>query len=324
MSSIRTEPLEGNFYQGIHRIGNILASKDSLLSMHFQPVKTSSARWVFLKLVSPFYSLVGKDAFAHVRIQNIVKNLASYIYLNRHFMNAYSCREIQHKIISPLNKLTGNKYSTFLNRLISGYSPLLNDKIYITRTSTNHAGMDYRPKVETKRINIDEVLKEHQRQRDAFIDSFKKRVQESLERQKYMDDLRRQFEEKYEASRKAREDMFNKARQDWEKTFPQRPQEKPSQERTSEGYTFPQYRRAPQQPQFNLPPEEKLEDVTSQIKTLFGVDDVSTPELLSKAYKKWAVKNHPDKCPNKVKEAESRFKQGQELLAKYKSMKRWD
>lgn len=324
MSSIRTEPLEGNFYQGIHRIGNILASKDSLLSMHFQPVKISSARWVFLKLASPFYALVGKDAFAHVRIQNIVKNLASYIQLNRHFINIYSYREIQNKIIFPLNKLTGNKYNICLNKLISGYFHLLNDQIYTARKPTSLAGMDSRPKVETKRINIDEVLKEYQKQREAFIDSFKKRVQESLERQKRMDDLRRQFEVEYAARRKAREDMFNKARQDWERTFPQRPSERPAQEKTSERNTFQQHRSAPQQPQFNLPPKEKSEDVTSQIKTLFGVDDVSTPELLSKAYKKWAVKNHPDKCPNKAKEAEIRFKEGQELLAKYKLMKRWD
>lgn len=323
MSSIRTEPLEGNFYQGIHRIGNILASKDSLLSMNFQPVKTSSARWVFLKLVSPFYTLVGKDAFAHVRIQNIVKNLASYIQLNRHFMNTYSCREIQNKIIVPLNKLTSNKYNEYLTKMMSGYTHLIHDRVYAPQILISETGLGFKPVVETKRINIDEVLKEYQRQRDVFIDSFKKRIQESLERQKYMDDLRRQFEEKYEARRKVREDMFNKARQHWEKAFPQRQSERPAQERAHGGYAFPQYRRPPQQPQFNLPPEEKIEDVSTQVKTFFGVDDISTPELLKKAYKKWAVKNHPDKCLDKVK-AEIRFKEGQQLLAKYKSMKRWD
>ncbi len=323
MSSIRTELFEGNFYQGIDRIGNILASKDCLLSAHFQPVKLSGAKWVFLKLVSPFYTLIGKDPFAHLRIQNVVKNLASYIQLNRHFMNAYSCQKIQNKIIIPLNKLTSNKYNDSLTKMMCAYTHFLSDRVPTPQISINVGNLNCNSKVETKKINIEEVIKEYQRQRDAINASFKKRMQESFEARKRMDDLRRQFEEECAARQKAREDMYNKFRQNWDKAFPQRSQERPTYERTYEGYTFPQFRKPPQQPQFNSPPEEKSEDVMSQIKTLLGVEDLSTPELLSKAYKKWAVKNHPDKCVDKV-QAEIRFKHGQELIAKYKSMKRWD
>jgi len=93
-----------------------------LINDRLEVVTKSGFRWTILCLLSPFFSFFCKDAFSHVRVNNVAKSILAYFKANQKFLDEATINSFKEKFLNPLNKKNSSFSLSFDD--LEGFLPL--------------------------------------------------------------------------------------------------------------------------------------------------------------------------------------------------------
>jgi hypothetical protein len=103
----------------ILQMGSIITQalkNKELVDEHFNVVNKFSFTWIMLALASPFYTLFGRDAFSHVRVDAVARKIFTYCDLNKQYITPALQQELT-ELIGKLDSKTTNKYNETLSNI---------------------------------------------------------------------------------------------------------------------------------------------------------------------------------------------------------------
>lgn len=93
------------FQHEVNRISNVFTPGSSqILDDHLGSTSRSGIRWYVLCLLRPFYALLGKDVYSHVRVHHVANQFFAFCEVNKDNFNqdAQLTAQMKERIVTPL------------------------------------------------------------------------------------------------------------------------------------------------------------------------------------------------------------------------------
>lgn len=75
-----------------------------LINDRLEVVTRSAFRWTLLRLLSPFFFLFFRDAFSHLRVNNVAKSILAYFKANQAYVDETIIKKFKENFLDPLSK----------------------------------------------------------------------------------------------------------------------------------------------------------------------------------------------------------------------------
>lgn len=130
--SVQLEQCYTDFFANLQKIKTSLTESHSqlLVDSSLHVVNKSGISWRMLCLARPFYALLGKDVYSHVRADLVANNILQYARANQEYFGVHSkaCFELQLEILTALHAKTASKYGQLFEKAITEVKSRLTPK----------------------------------------------------------------------------------------------------------------------------------------------------------------------------------------------------
>ncbi len=109
----------------LRELKSVLSFRGEVIDQYLNIIDKTSWQWRLLCLFRPFYTLLGYDAYSHVRVNRVVENFFKYCKTNQQYLDANLVKKIIDEILTPLNVKTKSRSQFLIDSTIHRLQSLL-------------------------------------------------------------------------------------------------------------------------------------------------------------------------------------------------------